>query len=185
MADNYLEKKMEDYRRGVNSVSPRRSHNPASKADGLFPGQLRLALVINDIGLLEKLLCEFQHHGNLKTAFTCNDPKAGSKLAQSTNSLFVPYRRGNECENHVVDIMSQRWGGADVIVTDNDDFAKSHPEIRVIKLCQGSPEPGVANPDNMTKVYCADHNADLSALARLMPLLLASPASIIAAVTVK
>lgn len=185
MADNYLEKKMEDYRRGVNNMSPRRSHNFASKADGLFPGQLRIALVINDMGLLEKLLCEFQHHGNLKTAFSCNDPKAGSRLAQFTSSLFVPYRNGNEDENPVVDIMSQRWGGTDVIVTDNDDFAKSHSEIRVVKLSQGSPEPGAANPDNMTTVYCADHNTDLSAVARLMPLLLASPASIIASLTVK
>lgn len=185
MADNYLEKKMEDYRRGVNNMSPRRSHNPVSKAAGLFPEQLRIALVINDMGLLEKLLCEFQHYGNLKTAFTCNDPKAGSRLAQSTSSLFVPYRNGNACENPVTDIMSQRWGGTDAIVTDNEDFAKSHPEIRVIKLCHGSPEPSAANPDNMTKVYCADYNTDLSALARLMPLLLLSPASIIAAVTVK
>lgn len=195
MADNYLEKKMEDYRRGVNSVSPRRSHNLTSKYKGLSTEQLSVALVISNMELLEKILYEFRQHENLKTAFAGNDQKTGSRLAQSTSSLFVPCRNGNEDNNHLIEVMYQRWGAADVIITDNCDFPKSNPEIRLIRLCptytvadiadRKDTKPNNCSHENLTTVYFGDNNPDFTKLAQLLPLLIAAPASIISTLTVK
>lgn len=185
MADNYLEKKMEDYRRGVNSVSPRRSHNVASKGRELFPEQLRIALILSDMELLGDILAEFRYHANLKTAFAGIDQKSGSRLAQSTGSLFIPCKNVVDENSRLVEVMNQRWGGVDVIVTDNSAVTDFNPEIRVIKLCNIEQEHQTADRTNLTTVYFGDNNPDFTKLAQLLPLLIAAPASIISTVTVK
>lgn len=185
MADNYLEKKMEDYRRGVNSVSPRRSHVVASKGNGLLTEQLRVAIVISDVGLLNDILSEFQHHDNLKSAFVCNDMNTGSRLAQSTGSLFVPCKNDAENNNYLFEIMAHRWGRTDVILTDDLDFAQLQTDVRVILLLNECSCHPMGNQRNLTTVWSPELYQDTVKLARLLPLLLHSRASIISTVTVK
>ena len=123
MADNYLENKMDDYRRGVTAKSPRRSCSGATAASApisLTPHNI--ALFISAPGLLRALLTVFQGVSGQKVAFAGTDTREGSRLAQSTGSLFVPVRQlDTEGVRLIREEVARRWGAVDVIMTDCPD----------------------------------------------------------------
>jgi len=76
MADNYLEKKMEEYRTGA-----RRTMHRAKKPRAVF-----ISDVFSEKGQAALKAC--QASGDCDIAFTATDYKKGSRLAQATGARF-------------------------------------------------------------------------------------------------
>lgn len=91
MADNYLEKKMDDYARGKLAASTRRTSG--LKCIKIPPKRV---LVINADGkeLLLKALVELGY----KVAFTLADATGGNTMAQATGARFYPFEAGRALE---------------------------------------------------------------------------------------
>lgn len=120
MADNYLEKKMDDYRRGNNNSLPRRR---SSFSSGNLPAlpivAHRIALIVENQSLLEALLAAFQQIGGLKTAFVGADYRQGNLLAQTRGALFVRIPAFSpEASTQLFAETATRWGGVDAIISD-------------------------------------------------------------------
>lgn len=79
MADNYLEKKMEEYRGGTRRVfkDRRKKSRAVFVKDGL-----------SDEG--RRLIASLVAEGDCRVAFAAYDSKEGTRLAQSTGSRFYP-----------------------------------------------------------------------------------------------
>lgn len=93
MADNYLEKKMEEHRSGKAAVLPRRRTPSGGK-----PGTATFALAVhtafvsgceNDMALAGAVLAAFGRAG-VTTGFACVDLAAGRLMAQSTATRHYP-----------------------------------------------------------------------------------------------
>lgn len=127
MADNYLENKMDDYRRGVTAKTSRRSHSCAaaiSSPISLPPHNI--ILFISTPGLLSAILDVFHGIPGMKVAFAATDAREGNKLAQSTGSMFVPVRQLDAAAaEQLHKEATRRWSTVDVIMTDCPDCVHS------------------------------------------------------------
>ncbi len=108
MADNYLERKMEDYRRGV---APRQH---GSAAHGLNPWRVLVTFGGNETGRqLVTRLCG----AGCKVAFCDTELRRGRALSQSTGSQFHPV---NICDAEALEraarYASEHWSGLDAII---------------------------------------------------------------------
>ncbi len=109
MADNYLERKMEDYRRGV-SATHRLTHT------GDMPGVLRVRLqpcpllIYNAAGSGDETLISMLTGAGFKVAFTAADTAWARALAQRVGALYLPSADG------AVDLLRQRWRCPEVTV---------------------------------------------------------------------
>lgn len=127
MADNYLENKMEDYRRGVTAKTSRRSRSCAAaiSAPISLPPH-NIILFISTPGLLSAILDVFHGIQGMKVAFAATDAREGSKLAQSTGSMFVPVRQLDAAAAvQLHKEATRRWSTVDVIMTDCPDCIRS------------------------------------------------------------
>lgn len=103
MADNYLERKMEDYRSG--RTAPRRLTHT-----GDAPGILRVklqphpVLVYDACGIHDETLISMLTGAGFKVAFTAADAAWGRSLAQRVGALFLPSPDGAE------ELVQKRWG---------------------------------------------------------------------------
>ncbi len=117
MADNYLEKKMDDYRRGaVQSHRPRRS-SPDKTAKSIY--------VINGCSPeSEKEIVSLRKAGH-RVAFSSIDLKAGRKLAQETGSQhhYIDARDSIKLQQSL-DYVAEKWGKIDEI---KDPSGYLHP----------------------------------------------------------
>lgn len=134
MADNYLEKKMEDYRRGNLNMSPRqRSYMGSGNVPALPVQSQRIALVVKNRDVTEALLVAFQQIGGLKVAFLGSDYREGNLLAQKYGALFVRESESvSESMDELLAQASRRWGGIDVIVTDDESCLNGIAEKQVL-----------------------------------------------------
>lgn len=127
MADNFLERRMEDMRSGRlreslrakaagTTARPGASSGNARRLSISFP-DLTLLLVADSKEALETGVDTFRSAG-LRTAFGSNDIKRGNALAQKSGARFYVY--DEECgESEIVritDDMRAHWGNADFIV---------------------------------------------------------------------
>ena len=120
MADNYLEKKMEDYRRGNLNRLPRQRGSMGSGNVPVLPVQSqRIALVVRNRVIREALLVAFQQIGGLKVAFLGSDYREGNLLAQKYGALFVVGSVSDSMDGLLAHA-SKRWGGIDVVVADDE-----------------------------------------------------------------
>lgn len=105
MADNYLEKRMEDYRRGGGRTVVRRPQ----------AGVRFLIVAALDAGaeaVVEKL-----QKGGCRVAFMEVDHRRGSEFAQRSGSLFIPVKDYDaDALAFAVKTVSERWGGVDFII---------------------------------------------------------------------
>lgn len=134
MADNYLEKKMEDYRRGnLNRLPRQRSSMGSGNLPALPVQSQRIALMIKDRCVTEALLVALQQIGGLKVAFVGSDYREGNILAQKYGALFV---KESEAAHDSMDGLlaqaSRRWGGLDVIVADDENSLNGVAEKQVL-----------------------------------------------------
>lgn len=122
MADNYLERKMEEYRAGKLTGKTSMKHRgstliPATGYDVELLGTKRVLVVgdcLKDSGL--ELLKLFRSIG-CKVAFCDKDSKQGSAIAQQTGCRFYPvdYDDENKLANAKENLIAH-WEGLDIVI---------------------------------------------------------------------
>lgn len=117
MADNYLEKKMEEHRRGALS----RTNVRRMPLSGEQPGTVRMkidtlrVIVTDGAGDYAPAIIGRLRGAGCRVAFRSDDEKGGRALAQKSGARFYPASFAG-C---VADDLTKVWGGVDaVIVTD-------------------------------------------------------------------
>lgn len=121
MADNYLEKQMEDYRAGKLAPKTRAVH--VASAPSRNPGdfvmafpQLRVVLLGGEVRFVEVLARLFRNV-ECRVALCSPDSKSFTPLAQSTGCRYYPFDPAIEAKRFAVfDDLTDRWGGVDVVV---------------------------------------------------------------------
>lgn len=126
MADNYLEKRMEDYRNGnlrqSRHTTPRygRSSGPEAR---LKLSCRSVALAIGEWELCEAVVRRFSPAG-CKVAFAHPDRKAGAALSQQTASIYMPADViAQDTTRKLAEILSVRGLAPDLIITDMPEAA--------------------------------------------------------------
>ncbi len=122
MADNYLERRMEDMRNGRLATSnlKRNSMSAASKGVAhrlsVVDPELRVFITGGASGIGEAIVKAFREI-DMKVAFCDIDSRKGNSLAQSCGARFYPLdvKVKEDLERALQDITS-RWKGLDVIV---------------------------------------------------------------------
>lgn len=114
MADNYLEKKMEEYRRGVSGLTPRRKITPSGHACGNasflpFPPGLRVMVLCGNAPAdLIKALSD----AGCRVAFTGTDRRSGTETARATGAQHHPVAPSDtEAIEHSLALLRHNWRG--------------------------------------------------------------------------
>lgn len=137
MADNYLEKKMEEYRSGRLASTSRTTPSIRSprKTNQLSLSYDPLVVMISGIAPDEELaetLMAFTSVG-CRVAFTSGDPKASAILAQRSGARYYP--EGYAFEAMLADVTS-RWGSPAIFVAFTGD---ENDGISTVGSCQSLP----------------------------------------------
>lgn len=198
MADNYLEKKMDDYRRGANTRTPRRSYTNPAAARYLTVEPQRIVAVLSNHALLEAVLSLMQGLPGVKVAFAGSDTRAGTQLAQATGALFVPSDPHDETTPaKVTSEAIKRWESVDTLLTDNPSLALSADPASLaaasrfskVMLIDFAATYSAAQPSptrrNMTVIEASAADPDMKAIAQATLLMLTSPATAISAITLR
>ena len=126
MADNYLENKMDEYRRGLLSAPSRRKTTPSGYARGCasflpFPPGLRV-FVLADMPGEDELKAMVD--AGCRVAFTGIDKTEGTRLAQKCGAQYHPISPNDEAAvEHSLELIKQRWrGDVQVIVSYGKTF---------------------------------------------------------------
>lgn len=119
MADNYLERKMEEYRSGKASMPPRRKLTPSGQKPGKisidFPP--RRVYVTGGASGIGRAIVEAFCHAGCQVAFCDIDRKAGPKTAQACGAQFHPLDvADSEALAASLDRVIAQWGGLDIVV---------------------------------------------------------------------
>lgn len=110
VADNYLEKKMEDYRRGQTAL-PMSSHRKNKNRIGL-----RVFVIGGETPSGAQIVIELRKSG-WRVAFTNPDIKSGRHLAQATGSQHHPISPSTtESLQHSFELISDHWGCLDLVI---------------------------------------------------------------------
>ena len=143
MADNYLEKKMDEHRRGA-AVSPVRRRLSLT---GERPGSVSLKIeplrvLVSDVAdeyaaaVVRKL-----RDAGCRVAFVSSDDKAGRALAQSTGSRYYPSSLGDGAAAD----LAATWGGLDaVIFTGASAMPASVDQSALKRVITVAPDPALA-----------------------------------------
>ena len=120
MADNYLEKRMEEYRAGKLAPKSRVVYASGAKREPgefalTFP-QMRVVVfggVSEFVGALAK---SFRSVGS-SVALCHTDKKFCTPLAQAEGCRYYPFDPvGDGCTDRVIEDLASRWGGVDVVI---------------------------------------------------------------------
>lgn len=144
MADNYLERKMEDYRKG----SPRH-YTPKLTPAGRKPGMLCIPveprpvlIAAPDSRLLEELTRLLAEAG-CRVAVMCRQPAQGTALARQYGALYHP--GDPEAAGDLAaacNTLQQRWGGVAAVFASHSAAAGLQlPGCPRIIATSDSPEP--------------------------------------------
>ncbi len=122
MADNYLEKRMDDYRNGRLSSARRNSKlTPGGSPAGKVGFQLEVSRVF--VALECRQLREAISRGyaevGCRVAFCGSDRVEDTETAQRFGLMFCPVEglRADEV-NRMLELVAERWHGVDLIITD-------------------------------------------------------------------
>lgn len=134
MADNYLEKQMEDYRSG--KFQTRRPSARDSRLIGLLRGQTFLFVEADGYEELMGALTE----AGCKVAFLSTDRKLGPQIAQTTGSQFHPCTK--ICINAIeksISLIQSRWGHLDNLISSGhlplvEALKQTYPGLRIIGI---------------------------------------------------
>lgn len=121
MADNYLEKRMDDYRRGAKTYRPKLTptgHKVGEVTLRFTPKRILVTMPLSPI--TEAVIREFTAVG-CKVAFFSEDKKEGNKMAQSTGSRCFPVRiQDTGRVSEAVDALVHDWGDIDILIAGSD-----------------------------------------------------------------
>lgn len=120
MADNYLEKKMEEYRAGQGNARKVKSQRPVA---GVKPGTInvefppRRVFVTGGASGIGRAVVEAFRKADCRVAFCDIDSRAGNRTAQATGARFYPVDVTDcsaleNCMEHII----ADWGDIDIIV---------------------------------------------------------------------
>lgn len=118
MADNYLEKKMEEHRQGVKPVF-RRSPSGNKPHTFAFPCTIRNAFIIGNEQLDDILLaCAMTiRDTSCRVAFCCTDKVFGSTTAQKYGLQYYPIQNlDSETIEHAIELATTTLGNMDVVI---------------------------------------------------------------------
>ena len=119
MADNYLEKKMEDYRNG-NHGSRAAARAKRTAPHPVFGVDFDCACIILDnLALAEDIIAAILKVIP-KVAFAHTAAREGSQIAQRTGALFIPLKKwDNEAIDSALDFAVNRWSDRCLIITNS------------------------------------------------------------------
>lgn len=145
MADNYLEKHMEDYRAGKLAPKTRAVH--VASAPSRNPGdfvmafpQLRVVLLGGDVRFVEVLARLFRDV-ECRVALCSPDSKSFTPLAQSIGCRYYPFDPAVEAKRlAVIDDLTAKWSGVDVVVDLRE--AKESEESELSETSEESEQSG-------------------------------------------
>lgn len=119
MADNYLERKMEEYRSG--NLGRRTARNvggstlPKGKIAVDFPP--RIVIVVGECDAVSHGVVSRFVSAGCKTAFCSNEPKDGAALSQAFGARFYPVKKLDEDSlGEVLCDLKQHWGRPDTLI---------------------------------------------------------------------
>lgn len=141
MADNYLEKRMDDYRSG--RLTPK-ARTVVKSSPRLAPNQLlleypELKIVISpslSVELIEALVVAYRGIG-AKVAFSLHDTRKGTLLAQKHGARFYPSEKFPTVEEILPDAVKQ-WGRIDVCISSDEDKPSATDIEKNIYVKEGS-----------------------------------------------
>lgn len=117
MADNYIEKKMEEHRLNSSAKLNKAHHKP----QGFTLGGLKIniclkhvAVAIRHKDLRDAIVNRLRSAGCL-VSFCSDDVRAGNHLAQSSGARFYPYF--STCD--MLSDLKRHWGNVDLLIVDN------------------------------------------------------------------
>lgn len=119
MADNYLEKRMEDYRAG--KLAPKRQvvHVPVAKKSGDFclSFDSMNVIVLGGCFELASAVVEAFRKVDCRVALCHTDEKNCRGLSQRSGCRYYPFDPcDEERRDYMVDDVEARWGGVDVVI---------------------------------------------------------------------
>lgn len=122
MADNYLEKKMDDYRgvvrRTVKNIPVRGCRSGFME----LPFPPRRVLVMDGTCNVGKCIVESLRNTGCKVAFTSSDRDKGKSLAESCGAQFHPVDLSDvRSMEHTVMSLCRAWGDLDVVICCGSD----------------------------------------------------------------
>ncbi len=136
MADNYIERRIEEYRSGRLKQSKRvvaGRISEISHRDALtlrFPPMMVIILANTADAVVEAAVRAFSGVG-CKVAFTCDDERAGNRLAQSSGARYYP---ASFTSLDIVDDAERRWGMTPDVAVVFDNCKASGREARVVDV---------------------------------------------------
>lgn len=172
MADNYLEKRMEDYRKG--DLAKSRNIPASAKRRNDCVAGLRLAyatalVAISDHDIREAVVRQFAASG-CRTAFICDDTRIGSSLAQSSGAMFCPaVDMSQDSVSRMAAVARGRWSELALLIT--DDYALALDGAHIIYIGQNhSWQHGdaVALSSDVIFVTSADRPSDIALATALV-----------------
>lgn len=137
MADNYLEKKMEEHRRGVTAKAVGRRLSPVGERRGTVSFKIdELRVLVTDASTETGMaIVRRLREGGCKVAFVTKEEKAGRELAQSSGARYYPVSFNGSVTEDIV----QAWGNIDVIVATDGERVDEAGAKKII-LVGESPE---------------------------------------------
>ncbi len=114
MADNYLENRMEEYRRRRPAAA---HYTPAYRSPGAELPMCGVRVLV-DAGMeapVPELVAALVNAG-CRVAFRCSDAASGNRLAQATGARALPLDRERAAQN-----LFRAWGGVDVLIAAEAD----------------------------------------------------------------
>lgn len=147
MADNYLENKMDEYRRGAAAKTVKRHLSPSGTRPGtvslkIEPLRVLVTDVSDDYGAA--IVRQLRDAG-CRVAFVCGDDKSGRALSQSTGSRYYPASLGGS----TVADLTAAWGDLDAVV-----------------ITGAAPMPAAIDPSALKRVITVAPNPTLADLSQ-------------------
>ncbi|MDE6276908.1 MAG: hypothetical protein K2M06_02250 [Muribaculaceae bacterium] len=135
MADNYLENKMDEYRRGALSAPTRRKMTPSGHARGCasflnFPVGLRVFVLTDEA---DESTVKAMVNAGCRVAFTGIDKQKGTAIAQNCGAQYHPISADDAgAVARAMEHIRTKWRGeADVIVSFGKAFPSGTSAFRV------------------------------------------------------
>ena len=150
MADNYLEKRMEEYRAGKLASKGGKSYMLRQRKAGefvlAFPPMS--VLVLCEDAALAGRVCGCFRKADFQVAFCMADRREGTRIAQSAGCRFYPVATSDAGRlDGVVDDLTERWGAVDVVADlrglSDEELGDSAGDVASLLLLHSHPDFGL------------------------------------------